>query len=667
MLTSGFFGSRRSEVEMDIRRFLRGKQPTDGADGAAGMETVLCKVNIKEEMEVETMEGHSHTFRVKFSPTHQRIYDIHCDRPRTVLQAMKSSEKYQEMSFTDGNIVIQLGEVDKKYAVATHFPCSCVRDDEILILSHKKEEVEASQNQGDRTVHSRDEYSVFYIDTVGGHNAKSKHLFKDLVFKRFKYLCVYGEKGITVEEALKRDGRFLDLGYFILSNNKSPNRFTERGTKVDHLDGKEFKIRLPLNANPGTPKTRNEAAAGSLSKTKEKATAGFQSKTKEKATAGFQSKTKEKATAGLQSKTNDKVIAVLQQRGTRVIDGKGNHEEIIQMLRNQFPVLKKLMKSRFSGQGSYKKALNLRREDFGKIQHAFSEVHRVMKLMELGKSVCKVIVKDGMQGTGFVLFDNFILTNAHLLKGWIEEGKLKEGIEVYFTFNCVEPEPHTDNHYFELAQSGICYSEDGLDYAILEINPQAKNPDSTTTAEQIKVPPGLLKRFGPKPPDGQGCILGHPAGGLKKMDPICIIEKENREQAVISNLGNHKDDEFVLHVISNGIEKDPLADVMISYNTFMYHGASGSPVFDTRGKVFGLHTAGFHHGFDKSKDSLIEFGQPLLNIFQDFVRKLNKELLKRVEEEAQGNPDLEKLLNSVKVPETEPAGPDEHSAMETDN
>ncbi|KAL6118225.1 fam111a [Pungitius sinensis] len=611
--------SHRSEVEMDIRRFFKGKQPTDGADGALGMETVCSQVSIKEEPDVETMEGHSHSFSVKFRPTDQWIYDIHCDRPRSVLQAMKSSEK----------------------------------EDEILILSHKTEEVEASQDQGDRTVHSRDKYSVFYIDTVGGHNAKSKPLFKP-GFKRFKYLCVYGEKGITVEEALKRDGRFLDLGSFLLSKNKSPYRSTQRGTKVDRLDGEKFKICLPLNANPGTPKTRKEAAAGSLSKTKEKATAGLQSKTKEEAAADFQ------------SKTNEKVLAILQQRGTRVIDGNLNREEIIQKLRKQFPVLKKLMESRFSGEGSYKKALNLRREDFGKIQHAFSEVHRVMKLMELGKSVCKVIVNE-VQGTGFVLFDNFILTNAHLLKGWIEEGKLKEGIEVYFTFNFVEPEPHTEYHYFELAKRDICYSEDGLDYAILEINPQVKvNPNSTTTAEQIKVPPGLLKRFGPKPPDGHGCILGHPAGGLKKMDPICIIEKENREQAVISNLGNHKDDEFVLHVIRNGINNDPLADV-ISYNTFMYHGASGSPVFDTRGKVFGLHTAGFHHEFDKSKDSLIEFGQPLLNIFQDFVRKLNEELLKRVEEEAQGNPDLEKLLNRVKVPETEPAGPDEPSAMETDN
>ncbi|KAM8898512.1 LOW QUALITY PROTEIN: serine protease FAM111A-like [Spinachia spinachia] len=325
---------------------------------------------------------------------------------------------YHSRGFADGHVVIQLGAGDMECTVATHFPCSCIKDDETLILSQNKE-VEASQDQRDQTVHSRDKYSVFYIDTVGGQNAKTKSLFKS-VFK--KYLCVYGKKGITVQEALMRDGRFPDLSGFNLSNNDDPQCVTVCTQRVDGLHGKKFKC-LPLGSNPGSPKTKEEA--------------------------GSQSKTKE-----------DKVFA---------------------------------------------EAFNLRRKDFGKIQHTFSEVHRVK---ELGKSVCKVTVENGPQGTGFVLFDNFILTNAHLFKGMIEEGKLRENIDY------VKPEPHTDKHYFELAQRGICYRDDGLDYAVLEIN----NPNP--------VPPGLLKRFGPKPADGHGCIVGHPAGGLKNMDPICIIEKE---------------------------------------------------------------------------------------------------------------------------------------------
>ncbi|XP_077962114.1 serine protease FAM111A isoform X2 [Gasterosteus aculeatus] len=587
-----------------------------------------------QDQDVETMEGHPHSLKVK--NTEGKLYKIQCDEPRTVMELIKSSESYQENSFTDGRIVVQLGEGGKEHALATHFPCSCIRDEEMITLLSNDNKVEASRDQCDQKVHSKDKYSVFYIDTVGGKDTKSKKLFINTVFKTFKYLRVYGEKGITVEEALKRDGRFLDLGNFELCNIKD-NMYTTPKEKVDGLHEKKFKICLPRGVHLETPKIKKEAA-------------GSQSETKKEA-AGSQSKIKKEA-AGSQSEINDKISAVLQQRGTSVTGG--NIEEISKRLREQYPDLKRLMESRFSGLGSYEEALELRREDFGKIEGAFSEVHRIMKMLELGKSVCKVIVEGKVVGTGFVLFDNFILTNAHLFIDCIIKGKLRE--DVYFTFNYVEPEPHAKYQYFKLADRDICYNNDDLDYAIVQIEPYA-------TPDQLEVPPGLLKKFGQKPANGHGCILGHPGGALKKMDPICIIEKENREQAVISSIGNHRDDRFVVHAIKNGLKKDPFADV-VTYNTFMYHGASGSPVFDVCGRVFGLHTSGFHYGFNNSKHSLIEFAQPLLNIFKDFVSKLDEEKLKRVEEETRGNHYLEELIESVL--KTERALPDVDSPMEID-
>lgn len=55
-----------------------------------------------------------------------------------------------------------------------------------------------------------------------------------------------------------------------------------------------------------------------------------------------------------------------------------------------------------------------------------------------------------------------------------------------------------------------------------------------------EIPLGLLKRFGPAPENGVGCIVGHPAGAEKKMDHI-YIAKEGREQAVRQNLDEYKD------------------------------------------------------------------------------------------------------------------------------
>lgn len=591
--------------------------------------------------------GHSHRFTVKFSPTAPYEYPIDCDQPRTVLEALKSTEIYNKKmkKSIDENIVIQLGKADRKSVVATHFPCSCVSDDESLIISCESEKVEEAVDQHYKAIDSRDKYSVFYIDTVGGLHTRKKKLFRNNALKQFKFLCVYGEKGITVEEALKRDGRFIDdLSDFTLSDNDNPSQLTLCTRKVDNLDQKKFKISLPLNKG----KQANDK------------------KLKESQTASNNP----------QQKCDPMPVSdVVKQRGISVREKIGSNvdtDEIYEKLRQQFPDLKKLMESRFPDD-SYQKALNLRKENFGKIQQAFSEVHRVRKLLKLGESVCKVIIENVCMGTGFVLFDNFILTNAHLFKGCVEGEQLNEGIDVFVLFNYEDPEPHTNYCYFQLAHSNIYCSEGELDYAILELNPEGQKSNQTQT-RKIKVPPGLLKKCGPLPTNGEACIIGHPAGGLKKMDPTCIIEKEDRVKAIDDHLNPYKNTIFTLHSISQlikdqGIENIIMggqkAEKVVTYNTFMYHGSSGSPVFDNHCRVFGLHTAGFVYGFP-NKESVIEYAQPLLTIFEHFVSKLKKrkdeELLKRIKEAAKGNPHLEKMFNhNPRANNTEPAKSDERS------
>lgn len=149
----------------------------------------------------------------------------------------------------DVNVIIQMGTGDDVSIVPTHFPCSCVGDHEVLTISCKSEKVESAQVQDSKIVHPRDAYSVFYFDTKGGLNAKKKKLFKSGTLKQFRYLCVYGGKGITVAEALKRDGRFTDdLGYVELVNINDKCK-TECTDEIDNLENKKFQICLPRGAN----------------------------------------------------------------------------------------------------------------------------------------------------------------------------------------------------------------------------------------------------------------------------------------------------------------------------------------------------------------------------------------------------------------------------------
>lgn len=63
-------------------------------------------------------------------------------------------------------------------------------------------------------------------------------------------------------------------------------------------------------------------------------------------------------------------------------------------------------------QMSWEEPVNLRREHFG--LQSLCEVHRMNELLKLGKSVCQISDGNVCLGTGFVLFDHYILTNAHL-------------------------------------------------------------------------------------------------------------------------------------------------------------------------------------------------------------------------------------------------------------
>nr|XP_020477877.1 protein FAM111A-like [Monopterus albus] len=226
-------------------------------------------------------------------------------------------------------------------------------------------------------------------------------------------------------------------------------------------------------------------------------------------------------------------------------------------------------------------------------------------------------------------------------------------VNVTTVFNYEDDNLHLNWNKFQV--KSMLDVSDKLDYMILELHHDA-------VTENKKVPPGLLKKFGPMPPNGEACIIGHPAGGVKKMDPTCIIEKEKRGQVVDERLRPYGKYPFFIHRFSEQLKDKGIEDIMVggneaeqvsTYNTFMYHGSSGSPVFDGQCRVFGLHTAGFPYEFAHKEVYVIECAISLLIIFESFVRKLkekrNEELLKRVQEEAKGNPYLTDILKAESV------------------
>ncbi|MEQ2230494.1 hypothetical protein ILYODFUR_029869 [Ilyodon furcidens] len=618
--------------------------------------------NIKNETEEkteETMEKmdnpqgeHLHKFSVRFDKK-SKTFPVTCRQQSTVLEAIKchlNDELLKMSDCKDENIIIQLGQDDKKYTVATHFPCCLIDDGTSLVVSSNSEKVEI-QEEHVRTLQPKKNYSVFYIDTKGGKNALSKKIFRNNAVKAFSFLCVYGEKGLTVKQALEKDGRFSEYEYFEVSDNKDNERAFKSKTLVEDLHQKELKICLLRKTQPAAAeKSQGKCEMKSILDIARNSGKSLEKILDEKSS----SVNVDESVDGLHQKTF-KIRLPLTKRenvDNPTTFSSVNVDEIYQCLRQQFPDLKKWMESRFPGD-SYQEALKLRNEKFGKIQQSFSEVHRVKKLLEMGKSVCKIIVTDVCRGTGFVLFDRFILTNAHLFDRCYQGKILLHHINVFALFNYDDPEPET-NYYFFSAEKTFVDIDVELDYAVLELEPEGQKSNSTTKSENIKVPPGLLNRFGPLPGNGEACIIGHPAGGLKKIDPTCIIEPEKRKQAVDDHLAPYQGTIFIIQSIIETIRPQGIEKVMKkeskveTYHTFMYHGSSGSPVFGADYRVFGLHTAGFVYGFRGHEQSVMEYAQPLLTISERFVSNLresgNNQMLEKVKKAVTDNNYLEKIL-----------------------
>ncbi|XP_014887668.1 protein FAM111A-like [Poecilia latipinna] len=365
------------------------QQDTRGFFTKQDMNSTKVKKERKEDDETST-DDHLHRFGVKFGSDPQK-YTTDCEKPCTVLEVIKSKhftnyqkeiEKPGEKKRLEENVIIKVGEGNDSYIVATHFPCSCLPPKMCLTISTSNNVIEKKQQQV--RVLPREKYSVFFIDKEGGKDSKSK---TDMIFRckniqqQFRYFCVYGTKGMTVEEALRRDGRFLDgLTNFTLSDNRTGD-VTNCTEIVDNLDGRKFQIRLPRK---GKTKATNPSQV-----------------VQEQDSTQQTSQEEENASASPKVQ-NIEVTKVLENAAKNGVSVKASIEElniqidlneINDLLRKQFPKLKAWMESRFPGR-SFEKTLKLKRENFGKIQNSFSEVHTVRGLLDLSKSICLLMMEE---------------------------------------------------------------------------------------------------------------------------------------------------------------------------------------------------------------------------------------------------------------------------------
>uniref|UniRef100_A0A9J7WWJ4 Si:ch1073-475a24.1 n=1 Tax=Cyprinus carpio carpio TaxID=630221 RepID=A0A9J7WWJ4_CYPCA len=584
---------------------------TKGRDPLKERTNHFCKEKVEEGQSKshlqQSAEGQSHTFNFRYN---NDKYTVACDTSKSVLDALNTNKIFKNIKENnkEKEIVIQRfkGAVPRA-AIKADFPCCLIEKHELLDISFIKNHgnVATKKKSTERLSFSNESKSlvIFYIKTKGGK--KVKRLMKNNELKKkVEDVCVYAFKDDKLNAALRRDGRFINAIFkkqCVLYNLESETKY-EMSKTVEHLDGKHFEIIVISDNNQpdsqdfalsddGTE--MNEALAADLKENVDHNEHPINTEQEE-----TQKRSTMKSTKPQIHKTNSPKIIP-------------KSEEILAILRAQFKDLLEILMQRenLKNKTEIKKFF---RAEYDKSVQSFLEVKKVKQLMKLSDSVCQIRVEGSPRGTGFLLFDRFILTNAHVVGEFDPfTRKLSKTFTAVFGYEdleakktrCVPVKEHLAAYYH-----GNINTETYLDFALLELK----------DADEMADCPGLLSRYihGPPPNRGGICIVGHPGEGVKKMDPCFIIGKENLQEAADKHISENVN---FIHVMTQQslAEKWEMHDNQIIYNSCFFHGSSGSPVFDEDCYLIGVHTGGYAYKGENSKTrSIMEYAysmQPILD------------------------------------------------------
>ncbi|KAJ3589601.1 hypothetical protein NHX12_010446 [Muraenolepis orangiensis] len=247
-----------------------------------------------------------------------------------------------------------------------------------------------------------------------------------------------------------------------------------------------------------------------------------------------------------------------------------NSEGLLSLLRSQFGDLVQLMKNRHKV-STPQDVQKLFSQEFGKNRDYCFEVRRLRTFLKLGDSVCQVRKGDDPAGSGFSLFGKYILTNGHVVG---TDAAHHQNIRVVFSFESLEGN-HQPIPVKVVARDFIKKSAliPKFDWALLEA--------------EAELPPPLLEDFGLVTDKGMLCIIGHPDGKVKKIDPCFTIPLEERTQKVMPFITKEY---FETNINDRSINNKDIQ----TYDTCFFGGSSGSPVFDENFKVVSMHSGGFY-------------------------------------------------------------------------
>ncbi|XP_059127940.1 serine protease FAM111A-like [Peromyscus eremicus] len=498
--------------------------------------------------------------------THQATFEVTDRETRSLYEALNTLDPVKrETERQPGKEMLVYGNGGIEGFINLGMPLRCFPEGSHVVITFSKTESEEKEDNKvcGRFDQSSAECVVFYIHAVGSREQRILRCRE--LDKEGTKVCVYGFQGETIKATLRKDGRFhsfVESDHWKLIHNDTTIANTQ---PVDVLQGKLFQIEVERKKCPW-------------------------------AVAATQN-----------SELEDRNFSEL----------KGYIVNLYPTLKREREKLRAYIKEE-SEKGKKTNVFKAHRANFRKLTQN-STPGKVFKLLSQLSDSVGLLVWDnnGNRGsaTCFVFKGLYVFTCRHVINDIVGDGVepsqwadiLSQCVRVTFEYQVF---PIKEDSYCSV-EPWFEVSDVTLDYAVLKLKESGRH-----------FPTGLCNGTPSELLSGFVYMIGHPDGKYKVVDG-CTLVPENEQRRKSEGIqgkgavGGSDPMRYIYMYTQRSFQKNIHEPRVVTGDNTFYCGSSGSPVFDARGSLVAMHTAGFICEYASGVSSVIELGSSMKHILDD--------------------------------------------------